>query len=395
MTLGRQLASAISVIFFVALVGVQVIHLRSAQAHLQQQLEALAQDAATSIGLSLGTLMRETDPALVQTVINPAFDRGHYERIEYFSAAGESLASKPLPPQEGRYPAWFVGLFPLYAPTAQSLVSAGWRQLGRVQVTVHPGFAYEQLWVTARDTLLYLLLIYIAAMLALRVFLRGVLRPLAAVESAAKAISARNFVTLAIRTSTRELARVVEAMNTLSRKVNEAIESESRRAERLQDAAYRDELTGLLNNRGFVARFESIYEGEREPFSGVLAFLEVADLAAINREVGAGRCDALLRGIYRPIDELAAAKGGFAGRWTGALTLLAIPGLSAEASIERLTELRARVSHGIREFGLPRHDRVFCGGVVGAPRPAGLRGLTPAAGGRLLPAREASAGIVV
>jgi len=132
-TLGRQLAIAISATFFLALAGVQVILVRSAQAHLQQSLEALAQDAATSIGLSLGVLMKDTDPALVATVVNPAFDRGHYQRIEYFSAGGELLVSKTLPAQEGRYPGWFVELFPLNAPTAQSLVSAGWRQLGRIR----------------------------------------------------------------------------------------------------------------------------------------------------------------------------------------------------------------------------------------------------------------------
>src|SRR6185503_551405 len=212
MTLARQLASAISAIFLVALIGVQTIHLRSAHTHLQRQLEALAQDAATSLGLSLGTLLRAGgDAALAETVVRPAFDRGHYERIDYVSASGEQVVSKVLPPEEGRYPGWFVHLFPLESPTAESLVSAGWRQLGKVRVTVHPRFAYEQLWSTARDTLLYLLLIYLAAMGALRLYLRGVLRPLAAVEKAAQSIAERNFVTLKIKPSTRELARVVAA----------------------------------------------------------------------------------------------------------------------------------------------------------------------------------------
>ena len=94
MTLGRQLAIAISATFFLALAGVQVILVRSAQAHLQQSLEALAQDAATSIGLSLGVLMKDTDPALVATVVNPAFVRGHYQRIEYFSAGGEKYSMR-------------------------------------------------------------------------------------------------------------------------------------------------------------------------------------------------------------------------------------------------------------------------------------------------------------
>ena len=142
--LGRQVAWVVSAIFFFALVGVQAIHLRSTHISLQRQLESLAQDAATSIGLSLGVLLRGGDAALAETVINPAFDRGHYEKIEFLGAGGERLVSRSLGPVQGRYPEWFARLFALHAPTAESLVSGGWRQLGKVQVTVHPRFAYEQ-----------------------------------------------------------------------------------------------------------------------------------------------------------------------------------------------------------------------------------------------------------
>ena len=396
MTLGRQLASAISAIFLAALIGVQAIHLRSSHIHLQRQLESLAQDAATSLGLSLGALMHENDAALAETIIKPAFDRGHYERIDYLSATGELLVSKVLPAEEGRYPRWFARLFPLERPTAESLVSSGWRQLGKVQVTVHPRYAYEQLWSTARDTVLYLLLIYAAAMLALRVYLRSLLRPLAAVEAAAQAISSRNFVTLNLRPSTRELARVVEAMNSLSRKVNEAIESESRRAEKLHAVAYGDPVTGLLNGRGFAARFESAYEGgEHEPFNGVLALVEIADLGAINRQFGTERCDDLLRSLYQQMDEMAMATGGFAGRWTGALTILAMPHLNSDAARERLTRLRTQAILSLKEFGLERAERIYCGGVEARSGHPTLRGLAHGAEEAVLQAHEAADGIAV
>ena len=58
---------------------------------------------------------------LAETVIRPAFDRGHYARIDFVSPAGAAIVSKVLPPEEGRYPAWFVNLFPLESPTAESL----------------------------------------------------------------------------------------------------------------------------------------------------------------------------------------------------------------------------------------------------------------------------------
>ena len=393
--LGRQVAWVVSAIFFFALVGVQAIHLRSTHASLQRQLESLAQDAATSIGLSLGVLLRGGDAALAETVINPAFDRGHYERIEYVSASGERLVSRNLGPVQGRYPEWFARLFELHAPSAESLVSGGWRQLGKVQVTVHPRFAYEQLWGTARDTLIYLLFIYAAALVVLRMFLRDILRPLAAVEKAAQAIAARNFVTLRLRPSTRELARVVEAMNTLSRKVNEAIEAETRRAARLQDAAYRDQVTGLLNARGFAARFEASYEGEREPFAGILAFVELGELAAINRRLGAERCDALLRELCGAMQEAAATAGGFAGRWTGALTVLALPGMRPESARERLAVLRNEAHAALKRLGLARHDRVSCAGADARGGQAALRHLAAAAEAALVQAREAADGLAV
>ncbi|HYD57678.1 MAG TPA: EAL domain-containing protein [Burkholderiales bacterium] len=395
MSLGRLLTLAVSALFLAALLGVEAIHLRSAQSHLQRQLESTAQDAATSIGLSLGNLMRDVDAALVQTVVNPAFDRGHYQRIEYVAPGGERLVERTLALEQGSYPAWFAALFPLHAPTAESLVSAGWRQLGKVRVTAHPRFAYEQLWASVRGTLVYLLVIYAAAILALRLFLRSVLRPLASVERAAQAISERNFVTLDVKPGTRELARVVEAMNALSRKVNEAIEAETRRAEKLQAAAYRDPVTGLLNGRGFAARFESIYEGDEQPFSGVLAMVELHDLGDINRALGPDRCDDLLRTLYKQMQEVAGATNGFAGRWTGGLTILALPSTTAPGAREKLATLRSRTSLLLKEFGVDRSERIYCGAVEVRGVPATLLSLTRSAEEAVLEAREAPEGVVV
>jgi len=395
-TLGRQLGLAMSALFLAALVGVEAIHLRSAQRNLQQSLEALAQDAATSLGLSLGTLLRAGDAAMAETVVRPVFDRGHYQRIEYRAASGEPLVDKALPAQEGAYPAWFARLFPLNAPTAESLVTAGWRQLGKVRVSVHPRYAYEQLWTTARDTLLYLALIYAAAMVALHFFLRGMLRPLGAVERAAQAISARNFVTLGIRTRTRELASVVEAMNTLSHKVNEAIESETRRAEHLQGVVYGDPVTGVMNARGFTARFESAYEGEGEAFAGILAMVEFADLAALNGQIGPERCNALLRAVYREMAEMAKASGGFIGRWTSAVTVMALPHVAGAAARERLSAISKRVSVTMSEHGVERPGRIFCGAVeTDGGGAAALLALTHAAEAALAEAREAADGIAL
>lgn len=352
MTLERRLASATSALVLAALIGVQVIYVRDAHRHQQKQLESLAQDAATAIGLSLGVLMRDGDRVVAQTVINAAFDRGHYERIELVGATGELLAGRALGTlRPGRYPAWFAGLFRLDAPTAESLVTTGWRQIGKLRVTVHPRYAYEQLWATARDTILYLLVIYAVALVLLRLLMRGVLRPLLAIERAAQSVARRDYVQIAERPGTRELARVVEAMNAMSAKVAEAISGEAARADALQQAVQVDEVSGLLNRGGFTGRFDTAYAQDRERFDGVFALLQFADLAAIDRELGRARCDEMLGAAGRLLLAAAAAGQGLAGRWAGPLFVLALPSKGGTDASAALDQVRAGLEQLIAEYG--------------------------------------------
>jgi EAL domain-containing protein (putative c-di-GMP-specific phosphodiesterase class I)/GGDEF domain-containing protein len=395
MTLGRLLAYAVSALFVGVIIGVEALNLLNAQTHLQRQLESAAQDAATSLGLTLGAVLREGDSVLAETVINPMFDRGHYQRIEYVDAGGRQAVVKTLPAAQGGYPNWFVALLPLESPTAESLVSAGWRQLGKVRVTVHPRFAYEQLWTSVRDTLIYLIALFLAALLALRLILRGVLRPLLAVEQAAQEISARRYVTLGLRPGTRELARVVDAMNLLSRKVSETIDAEVRRAERLQDLAFQDEVTGLPNARGFVTRFEARFESSELRFRGVLVLVELAGLAALNAQLGGERCNRLLRAVGAAIGAWAAEDGGFAGRWGGARFVAALPGADGDGAGTRLEALRGRVVQVVGEYGVADQDAIYCDAVEAGPRHAGMQALGHAAEEALQQARDHPARTVI
>lgn len=391
MTLSRQLVSTISALFLVALIGVQTIHLRSAHDTLRDQLESLAQDAATSLGLSLGVLLRGGDQALAETLINPVFDRGHYELIEFVSLSGEPLVRKALDARQGEeYPRWFADLFPLGTPAAESLVSAGWRQLGKVRVRVHPRFAYVQLWKTAQATLTYMLIIYVAGLLVLRLILLGVLRPLVEIERAAGAISARNFVTIGAKPSTRELARVVEAMNALSKKVSDAIASETARADALQRTAYVDEVSGLLNRQGMEGQFDNAWGEERERFSGVFALVEITELGAINRDLGPVRCDELLGSIGAAIGQVAGPLRGLAARWAGGQFAVALPGVSSDAARQSLSALQSRLALVIADYGLQNRSTVRVGAVAGEIEQASLEAIVRAAQEALVTAQEQS-----
>lgn len=391
-TLGRILFLGISAVFLLVIAGVQTLYLLNARTHLQEQLESHAQDAATSLGLSLGILLTRGDRALAETVINASFDRGYYERIEFVSIDNEVLVSKVLAPTIADVPAWFVRAFPMAAPTAESLVTTGWMQVGRVKVTSHSRFAYEQLWSSARDTLFWLALLYVLALLSMRAFLRGVLRPLAAIERAAEAIARREFVSVDTPAGTRELSRVVDAMNSLSGKVRAALEAETARAEQLATLIFTDEVTRLFSRGGFADRFKVRYEAEQESFSGALALVQISDFSAINRSFGQAKGDELMRAIGRFLGETAVSTSGFCGRWAGALFALALPGRDPAGTRVILEQLLLQVQSSIEELGMGGQANVYAAAMVTDAGHPALESLIRAVDGLLAKAAEQGSG---
>ena len=95
------------------------------------------------------------------------------------------------------------------------------------------------------------------------------------------------------------------------------------------------------------------------------------------------------------MDELAIASGGFAGRWTGALTILALPQLGSKEARERLSALRSQAILALKEFGLDRAERIYCAGVEARPGQRTLRALARSAEEAVLQAREAPDGVAV
>jgi diguanylate cyclase (GGDEF)-like protein len=294
MTLFRQLIVGVSLLFFVLLAGVEAIYLVNARAQLQEQLASQAQDAATTLALRLATLGDLKDRALVETLLNPVFDRGYFQEIRVVSTGGDTVARKVLSPAQGNVPEWFTRLFPIGAPGAQSLVSSGWRELGRVVVISQPHFAYLQLWNAGLQTVVWLLLIYAAAIAAAIAFLAMLLRPLRAIERAAIAIGAREFITIGSMPRARELGRVVLAMNQMSGRIRQMIAEESARAETLRRDAFMDPVTSVYNRRGFRRQLQSLTASKGDVHSGALALFEVSDFGNFNKDVGYQRGDEVL-----------------------------------------------------------------------------------------------------
>ncbi len=294
MTLFKQLILGVSLVFLVLLAGIEAIYLANARVQLREQMGSQAQEAATTLAMRLAPLGSLENTALIETLLNPVFDRGYFQEIRVLSTSGETVVRKVLPPGQGDVPAWFMHLFPIPAPGAQSMVSSGWRELGRIVVVSQPHFAYAQLWGAGLQTIAWLVLVYVAAIAGVSAFLAMLLRPLKAIERAAIAIGERDFVTIAALPRARELSRVVVAMNEMSSRIRQMIAEESARAETLRREAFIDPLTSLYNRRGFERQLQTLIQSAGDVYSGAMALVEIRNFGEFNAALGYQRGDEVI-----------------------------------------------------------------------------------------------------
>ncbi|MBI2754776.1 MAG: EAL domain-containing protein [Betaproteobacteria bacterium] len=361
MSLFRQLLLSVSAVFLLVLGGIEVIQVLNARNYLQQQLESHSQDAATALGMSLATVMPSGDQALIETVTGPVFDRGYYESIKVFSPTGEVLVAKELPRRPPEVPAWFARLVVLHAPTTESLISAQWREMGRVIVTSHPNFAYQQLWRTSTDTLWLLLALYAIALGVVGLFLKAILRPLAQIRSTAQAISERNFVTIPEEPSAPELREVVRAINSMSVNIRNAIAEEVARAETFRREAFHDPVSGLDNRRSFEQQLGEMLRPQGEIHSGALYLLELYAFKAFNQRHGFRRGDELLGLTGRALAEVWGERHAVRVRLGGATFALAAENLDFDSARKLAESACADLELALAEQGYAPEVSFGCG----------------------------------
>jgi len=347
MTLFRQLFLGTSLLFLGVLAGIQWLYVNLGREALERQLAATAQDAATSIALSLGARGRIDDPALVEVTLSPVFDRGYYSRIAVATTRGEVRADRTLELERPDAPSWFVRILPVAAPTARAIISSGWSQLGQVEVTAHPHFLYRQLWDTTRHTAAWLFVAYLLALAALRAFLVTLLKPLSDVERAAAAIGRREFPQITTRARSIEIQRVVDSFNVLSGKIRTLIADEAAEAARVKHAADADGLTGLYTRDAFERAYANLAIEEGEVHSVLFAVWHVADLKHINDVHGRVRADAVLVVCADALRQVATAAGCLYARLSGAEFVIAAVNQDEATARQLMTDIGAAMKRRI------------------------------------------------
>ena len=96
MKLSRLLVGLISLLWVLVFFLTLWVVINSTQDYLQRAMESHAQDAATSLGLSITHSAKIRDVGTIDTMANAIFDRGYYREILVKSTKGDVIVEKKV-----------------------------------------------------------------------------------------------------------------------------------------------------------------------------------------------------------------------------------------------------------------------------------------------------------
>lgn len=303
MTLFRELIIAVLLLFIVLYAGNVAVSLRNNKLLVAEQMQVHAQDTATALGLAMTQAAQENDMATMETLFNAVSDSGYFQRIFFTNLQGEITIDREFPINVEGIPDWFVSIVGLPSSEGRALVAAGWIQLGELSVVSHPGQAYLRLWNATLTQLSWFAIVTALVCLLAYVALKILLEPLRRVERQADAIFERRFEVQDKLPRTRELRRVVEAMNRMSERLKAIFTEQMALINRLREQSSTDDVTGLYNRRNFDARFNSFVSPETGSHAGVLLIIVVRDLDVVNKCAGREEGNAVLKTVAKRLRE--------------------------------------------------------------------------------------------
>jgi diguanylate cyclase (GGDEF)-like protein len=354
MTLYRQLLIFTLVLFSILFACTWLVKLQNTRVFLEDQLESHAQDTATSLGLSISPYVAEDDMAMVETMINAVFDRGYYRTIVMTNLDGATLIDQTLEVTITDIPSWFVKAVPLKIPGASTLVTAGWKQMGSLYVESHPGYAYKTLWTAISKMTMVFGLIGGLALALGAIGLRILLLPLQRIEKQAEELCNKHYTFQAKLPRTRELRRVVTAMNSMTEKVKQMFDEQAQVADRLRKHVYSDVLTGLGNRRYLQGQVAARMHRRDASIKGAFLLAQVCNIVEINQEKGYQHADQILRMVADSIREVTSSfKNAALARISGGTFALFLPDAAEEdARLVAIEIARSFGSMGEGEIGV-------------------------------------------
>lgn len=356
MTIYRQLLILLWMTMVTSLLTVLTVNLRASSSALQAQQQVTIDNALTALGMRLAPYLDPVDTVTVEVNLNAAFDGALYRQITVEIFETGQVLSRENTAAPGHVPDWFSNLFDIQPYSAVAPVATGWTESAEIRIEGHSGYVYLQLWRLCNDLLLLYGTLFVLIALLSSVGLRTLIRPLSQIEHQARAIEAKDFSYRVPEPRTRELKRVVSALNRLTGILSDRFNANASQLEQLHSRLQQDSETGLANRRYLLNEFEARQAAAETAQALVMLRLQKAD--AIRKSYGYQHWITLVKGCVEQISSVFDQPDVMIGRMSESELAVLVPVLPADD----LSEVLAQLSQGLSELhtqGLAPYSSLF------------------------------------
>ncbi len=295
MTLFKQIALMLSTFLIIILATVLVLNFNSSNKSVQDRLYTDAKNTASSLSLSLGSA--QGDISMMSTMINASFDSGYYRYITLVDIENQTIYKREVEQKVIDVPDWFLNSIDIIAPVASANVSAGWSQVGILNVQSDAGYAYVQLYTILKHLLISFGIIAFIALIILNLLLHAILKPLKEVQKQAEAVTRNEFIIQKEIPHTKEFKDVVIGMNNMVSKVKAMFDKGNAELKRQKELEYIDKSTKLRNRKYLVDKLPEYLKIDATSKGGINIMLALSGVIEANEKIGHREVDKLFMNI--------------------------------------------------------------------------------------------------
>jgi diguanylate cyclase (GGDEF)-like protein len=355
MTLFKQIAIMLTLFLLLILGTVLVLNFNSANKSAQERLYEDAKNTASSLSLSLGSA--NGDISMMSTMINANFDSGTYSYISLVDVDDKILYERVAESELLDTPQWFLNLVDISAPLASANVSAGWNQVGILNVQSDVTYAYTQLYTILKQLLLSFSIIAIMALIALYLILSAILKPLKKVQHQAEAVGRNEFIIQEKIPYTKEFKDVVVGMNKMVAKVQAMFDKGNEELKRHKEREYIDADTGLKNRKYLIDKLPEYLKVDASSKGGVNIMIAFSGVIEANEKIGHKEVDTLFKNIADIFKTHSKSyENSIVSRMNGTEFSILLPDCSDEDGLSIAHKIYEASSKSIEQAGLDKEQ---------------------------------------
>jgi len=295
MTLFKQIALMLSILLIIILATVLNLNFQSANESIQDRLYEDAKNTATSLSLSLGSA--NGDISMMSTMINANFDSGAYSFISLYDVDDVLIYERKAESEQLDIPEWFSNIIHIEAPVASANVSAGWSQVGILNVQSDVSYAYKQLYSILKSLIISFSIIAVIGLIILNLLLVAILKPLKEVQKQAEAVIRNEFIIQEKIPYTKEFRDVVLGMNNMVSKVKAMFDKGNRELQRQKELEYIDQTTKLRNRKYLIDKLPEFLKVDATSKGGVSMMISISGVIEANETLGHKKVDKIFNEI--------------------------------------------------------------------------------------------------